>query len=117
MSAQLVARARLTALLLVGSALLLDLDCRRAWRITWRDAARHPSPNSGYPEAAVAGALGVQLGGLNYYQGQPSLRPKMGEPGGVLEPGHITGVVRLLYGVAALWLALCAAGYLLWAVR
>ena len=40
--------------------------------ITLRDGASQPSPNAGYPEAAVAGALGVQLGGLNFYGGVPS---------------------------------------------
>lgn len=106
--------ARLTALLLVGSALLLGFDWRRAWRLTWRDAPKHPSPNSGYPEAAVAGALGVQLGGLNYYQGVPSLRARLGEPKESLEPAHIEAVIRLLYGAAALFLVLSAAGWVLW---
>jgi adenosylcobinamide-phosphate synthase len=103
--------ARLTALLLVGSALLLGLDWRQAWRIAWRDGARHPSPNSGYTEAAVAGALGVQLGGLNYYQGQPSLRPRLGEPATALEPGHIAGAIRMLYGAVAIFLFLAAVGW------
>nr|WP_315988161.1 cobalamin biosynthesis protein [Desulforamulus aquiferis] len=39
------------------------------------DAPKHPSPNSGIPEAAVAGSLGVQLGGTNYYQGELSREP------------------------------------------
>ncbi len=106
--------ARLTALLLVGSALLLGLDWRRSWRLARRDAPKHPSPNSGYPEAAVAGALGVQLGGLNYYQGVPSLRARMGDPGQSLEPAHIGATVRLLHGAVALFLVLSAAAWALW---
>lgn len=46
------------------------------WRI---DAKKHPSPNSGYLEAATAYQLGIQLGGLNYYGGVPSHRQEMGE--------------------------------------
>lgn len=110
--------ARLTVPLLAGSALLLGLDWRQAWRLAWRDGHKHPSPNSGYPEAAVAGALGVQLGGLNYYLGRPSLRPLLGDPKESLGPGHIKQVIRLLYGTAALFAALSACGWLVWtAVR
>lgn len=44
------------------------------------DAPKHPSPNSGYLEAATAYQLGIQLGGLNYYGGVASHRQEMGEP-------------------------------------
>jgi len=54
--------ARLTALLLVASAPLAGLSGPGAWRIWRRDRKNHPSPNSGHPEAATAGALGVRLG-------------------------------------------------------
>lgn len=40
---------------------------RAAWTVMWRDAARHASPNAGWPEAAMAGALNVQLGGQRHY--------------------------------------------------
>ncbi|MGA9947511.1 MAG: cobalamin biosynthesis protein, partial [Xanthobacteraceae bacterium] len=40
-----------------------------AWRATWRDAARHRSPNAGYPEAAMASALGLALAGPRVYDG------------------------------------------------
>ena len=52
---------------------------RRAFRITFRDGGNQPSPNSGYPEAAAAGALGVQLGGLNHYRGVPGRKPALGD--------------------------------------
>jgi len=108
--------ARLTLLLLVGGALLLGLDWRQAWRMSWRDGHKHPSPNSGYPEAAVAGALGVQLGGLNYYQGLPSLRARMGDPKMPLAPEHIETAIRMLYGSVAIFLVMAAVGWVLLAL-
>jgi adenosylcobinamide-phosphate synthase len=105
--------ARLTMLLLVGGALLAGLDWRQAWKLSWRDGHKHPSPNSGYPEAAVAGALGVQLGGLNYYQGVPSQRALMGDPQEPLAPEHIQAAIRMLYGAVAIFLVIAAAGWIL----
>jgi adenosylcobinamide-phosphate synthase len=61
----------------------------RARKIVWRDAKKHPSPNSGWGEAAVAAILGVQLGGVNYYKGVISNRAKMGDPLVPLEKNHI----------------------------
>lgn len=99
--------SRLSALLLAIGGLSL-----RALRIAWRDAGKHLSPNSGWPEAAMAGILGVQLGGLNYYDGVPEERAHMGEPLRPLAPGDIKAAVRLMYtaavvaviiGAIALW--------------
>ncbi|MDD5475262.1 MAG: adenosylcobinamide-phosphate synthase CbiB, partial [Syntrophales bacterium] len=59
--------SRLTALLVPVGAAFLGLKPMDALRVLVRDRRKHPSPNSGHAEAAVAGALGVQLGGLNYY--------------------------------------------------
>ncbi len=98
--------ARITGLLVVAAAFLLRHDARGAARAIWRDAGRHPSPNSGFPEAGVAGALGIRLGGLNYYGGVPSLRATMGEPRRQLAPGHIAATVRIMYTVTALAAAL-----------
>jgi adenosylcobinamide-phosphate synthase len=62
--------SRLAALLLVlGAGLRNDACARLAWRAVRRDAARHRSPNAGYPEAAMAGALGLSLGGPRAYAG------------------------------------------------
>lgn len=53
---------------------------RRVWAIARSDGPQDPSPNSGWSEAAYAGALGVQLGGENYYQGQKKFKPLLGTP-------------------------------------
>ena len=44
--------------------------CRRAWRVMLRDAHLHRSPNAGWPEAAMAGALGIAIAGPRVYAGQ-----------------------------------------------
>ncbi len=97
--------ARITGLLVVAAAFLLRYDAGGALRAIRQDAARHPSPNSGIPEAGVAGALGIRLGGLNYYGGVPSLRATMGEGRVPLAPGHIAGAVRIMYAATALFAA------------
>ena len=62
--------SRFAALLLVGAAALLPgTDARAAWRAVWRDARHHRSPNAGWPEAAMAGALGLALAGPRIYGG------------------------------------------------
>ncbi|TQK74208.1 adenosylcobinamide-phosphate synthase [Brevibacillus sp. AG162] len=96
--------ARLTALLLVGASWLQRLDWKQCWAMIRRDAHLHPSPNSGLPEAGVAGALGVQLGGLNYYQGVASNRAKMGDAKRPLQASDIVATIRLMYLVSLLCL-------------
>ncbi|MGG4458490.1 adenosylcobinamide-phosphate synthase CbiB [Brevibacillus porteri] len=96
--------ARLTALLLVAASWLQRLDWKQCWAMIRRDAHLHPSPNSGLPEAGVAGALGVQLGGLNYYQGVASNRAKMGDAKRPLQASDIVATIRLMYLVSLLCL-------------
>jgi adenosylcobinamide-phosphate synthase len=98
--------ARLTAPLVSLAAMLLRLDSRGALRICLRDGRKHPSPNSGLTEAAVAGALSVQLGGLNYYFGQPSERPRMGDPKEPSRRAHILQANALLMTTSCLALLL-----------
>lgn len=62
---------------LAGS--LIALAGGRGWRTMLRDAPRHASPNAGWPEAAMAGALGVRLGGPAAYDGVLHERPIFGE--------------------------------------
>jgi adenosylcobinamide-phosphate synthase len=62
--------SRLAALLIIAAvAVTPRLSTRAAWAAVRRDAARHRSPNAGYPEAAVAGALGLKLAGPRFYGG------------------------------------------------
>ena len=62
--------SRLTALLIiVAAAFLPGADAKAAWRAVWRDARKHRSPNAGWPEAAMAGALGISLAGPRSYGG------------------------------------------------
>ncbi len=72
--------ARLSALLLILIAPVLSLNFRAGWRVVWRDARNQPSPNAGYPEAAVAGILGVRLGGPSKYSGKSVGKAFIGEP-------------------------------------
>ncbi|WP_239613603.1 adenosylcobinamide-phosphate synthase CbiB [Cohnella mopanensis] len=95
--------ARLSALFIASASFVLRLPFRRPLRTVSRFARLHPSPNSGFPESAVAGALGIQLGGLNYYKGVASDRARMGEPLQPLEAEHIRWTVRLMYVSSALF--------------
>ncbi|MBI4024022.1 MAG: cobalamin biosynthesis protein CobD [Verrucomicrobia bacterium] len=92
--------ARLTAPLVAVAALFVRANAAGAWRIFRRDGRKHSSPNSGLAEAAVAGALGVQLGGLNYYGGEASEHPRIGDPLEALEAGHIGRTNRLMLATA-----------------
>ena len=94
--------ARLTAVLIS----ICGLRFRDSMRIALRDAGSQPSPNSGWPEAAMAGTLGVQLGGVSHYQGSESVKAFLGDP---IEPLSIAVYRKarfVLYGVAGIATAL-----------
>src|SRR5438477_4355450 len=99
--------ARITALLLVLSAGIVSRSwpaMQHAWEILLRDGRQHPSPNSGRPEAAMAGALGVQLGGINAYEGIPVERSILGESIRSLRQNCIDETLRVMwtvFGIAA----------------
>jgi adenosylcobinamide-phosphate synthase len=71
--------ARLTSLLMVIATLLVRLNAGLAVRVLRRDHANHLSPNAGYPEAALAGALGIRLGGPSVYFGKEVWKPYLGD--------------------------------------
>jgi adenosylcobinamide-phosphate synthase len=79
----------------------------RCWRVGWRDGGKHPSPNAGISEAAMAGALGVRLGGRNSYDGVEEVRPYLGDPVRALDSDCIPQAIRVMYATSAAGLALC----------
>ena len=96
--------ARLTALLFIIAAIILNLNYKNSIAMMRRDANKHPSPNGGYAEATVAGALNIRLGGFNSYFGKMSFREYMGEPLEVLAPRHIILTIRIMYTATILFL-------------
>ena len=94
--------ARVTALLFVCAAWTLHLDWRGGWRIMRRDGAKHKSPNAGQPEAAMAGALGVRLGGTNFYDGEAHNGEHLGEPQRPLDHQALRDGLRLTACVSLL---------------
>ncbi|WP_066253573.1 adenosylcobinamide-phosphate synthase CbiB [Neobacillus drentensis] len=103
---------------LTGMIMLLGQrpDCityKKAWTILFRDAKKHLSPNSGWGEAAVAAILGIQLGGINYYQGIVSNRAKMGDPIRSIKAEHIIQANYILCKTVFLFLLLLWTGGIL----
>ena len=100
--------ARLTGLLLVAAAVLVPgARSAAAWETMLSDAGKHDSPNAGWPEAAMAGALGVALGGPRAYDGEVHALPALGRGRVALDAGDIDRALRL-YGVMLnLALAVC----------
>jgi adenosylcobinamide-phosphate synthase len=98
--------ARVTAWLIAGAAGIVLVSAKAAKRsgvILLRDGHKHPSPNSGRPEAAMAGALGVQLGGVNFYAGQREERPVLGDaltPLSLLQLQRAERIVTVAYLMA-----------------
>ena len=89
--------ARLCAPFFAAAAWLCRYRMSAAWRCAWRDGYGGPVPNAGIPEAAMAGALGIRLGGVNWYEGRAVEMPSMGEPRRPLEPQRIREAIRLMY--------------------
>lgn len=106
--------ARLTGLLLVAASFFLGLNYKGSRRILKRDCRKHSSPNSGYPEAAVAGALNVQLGGTNSYFGKPVTKPTIGDFERSIIGEDIEAAVKLMYIAAIEALMLFSAVTAIW---
>ena len=94
--------SRFSALLMTAASCLLPAASpQAAIRAVWRDSGKHRSPNAGWPEAAMAGALGIQLAGPRSYGGVMSTDPPMGDGRTALTAADIR---------RALWLYWLAAG-------
>lgn len=100
--------SRLTGLLTIIAAPLAGGGRAEALRVWRRDRNDHPSPNAGQCESAMAGALGVRLGGRNVYFGRTETRPLLGD-GPRPSAGHLRRAARLS-GAAGLGAVVLAAG-------
>ena len=98
--------ARITCVLFVIASFLCGKDWKHAIRIATRDAHKHPSPNGGYAEAPVAGALHIRLGGQNVYHDKVTFRAYMGDPITSMVGKHIYQTIYLMYTVSILSVAL-----------
>lgn len=88
--------ARLSVIFLVAAAYLTGKKWKSSWSVALRDGRNHKSPNAGWPEAAVAGALSIQLGGTNTYFGCKVEKPTIGDPLTAIRADHILQSVKLL---------------------
>jgi adenosylcobinamide-phosphate synthase len=88
--------ARLTGLLMSFSS-ILRFNFVQGFRIMIRDRKNHKSPNCAYPEGAVAGLLGIQLGGDNVYFGEIVKKPKIGDKIRDLTKEDIKRTVEIMY--------------------
>ena len=89
--------ARISVLLLAISAFLIRKNPLKAIRIAIRDGKKHASPNSGLPEAAVAGIFNIRLGGTNIYGGIKRKTGFLGDGKGALTERNINDVVWLVF--------------------
>jgi len=105
--------ARLTAILMIIAAALTGYSASSAMRITMRDRLKHPSPNSGHPEAAAAGALSIRLGGAASYNGVHSWKEHIGNSLLLIDEKAYRGMIKLMYISTILMAASCISATLL----
>ena len=92
--------ARISFLLITIGSFLLGYDYKEAFRIAIRDRKNHKSPNCAYPEGAVAGALGIQLGGTNIYFGKAVYKPTIGDRKRDIEIEDIVNTNKIMYATS-----------------
>ncbi|MDD4503515.1 MAG: cobalamin biosynthesis protein, partial [Clostridiaceae bacterium] len=76
---------------------ILRFNVSDGLRVMIRDRKNHKSPNCAYPEGAIAGLLGVQLGGDNEYCGEVIKKPKIGDKAKCLGKDDIKKAIGIMY--------------------
>ncbi len=105
--------SRLSGLLIVvAAAVMPGASPQNAWRAIWRDARHHRSPNAGWPEAAMAGALGISIAGPRSYGGVQANAAYMGDGRRAIDAADIRAALRLYLWADGLMVALILAGTL-----
>jgi adenosylcobinamide-phosphate synthase len=104
--------ARLSGLAIACASWGIGNGFASSFSMMWRDGRKHASPNSGMPEAAMAGALGVKLGGPSTYAGEVIEKPYIGDSVRQLVPPMITealtisfisSLLMVVLGMAVIW--------------
>lgn len=99
------APARISGVLIALSAFFLGYNGLGSLRVMSRDGRNHMSPNSGISEAAMAGALGVKLGGPSYYGGMLCDKPYIGAEGSQADVSSVKASIRVMSATALLMVA------------
>src|SRR3990170_8260982 len=97
--------ARISAILIPMASFLCGYGFKDSLRIAFRDGRKHESPNSGIPEAAIAGALGIQIGGPSTYQGEIVEKPFIGDAQNPLTTKSIDAAIKIMYVASILFMA------------
>lgn len=104
--------ARITGALMILAS-LFRFNTKNGIKILKRDRKNHKSPNSGYPESAVSGLLGIQVGGSHYYNGVLVDKPTIGDPLSEIDPIHIKNTIEIMYRTQASFLLIYTLIYFL----
>jgi len=105
--------ARITFLIVPLAALLIKGRWKESFKVAMRDGRKSPSPNAGIPEAGFAGALGIELGGTNFYQGRREDRPLIGDNLKEKTKEDVLIAIRLMQVLTILSLLIFIGGYYL----
>lgn len=102
--------ARITAVLMIVTS-VFKFNSKNGIKILRRDKNNHKSPNSGYPESAVSGLLGIQLGGSHYYKGELVYKPTIGDKLVEISENNIKNTIEIMYtseiGFLAIYIIIC----------
>ncbi len=92
--------SRISVILFTIGNLFLRNDYKNCFKISIRDRKNHKSPNCAFSEGAVAGALGIQLGGTNIYFGETVYKPTIGDKTREIEVQDISRTNKILYATS-----------------
>jgi len=99
--------SRITSMMMILTS-IGRFDLKNGYRILMRDHNKHKSPNSGWPESAAAGLLGIRLGGGSHYGGILVDKPFLGDEGEASSEKHVRSAVEIMYrteiGVILFWI-------------
>lgn len=105
--------ARLGVILLSFGSLFVGFNFKNALKIGIRDRKNHKSPNCAFSEGAVAGALGIQLGGTNVYFGKEVYKPTIGDKNREIEIEDIVRTNKIMYSSSIISIIIFTALYYL----